>query len=324
MNQFTNIQDKNLQLKKIISLVCGVESSKINNDTLLAALGVDSLRRLSIITLIEEEFLRRIPEDAITKNTSIKDLSGLIDKSAKVPSINSNPGWQFTKPAAFLREIAFSLIMPLFRRFVKIKLIGSENLKANSEVIFMSNHPGIFDLFYLMDILRKNKIRFFVIADSDYWEGFRKIFIAPVLELFGAIPINKSGENNNRTMMQIGKLMNMGYSLLIVPQGTPTYQDPERIKEIKNGLVNITDLADYRIVPVIIDPHYNDIFDPRRESFTKFINGENILPRNIKNKEVKIIIGQPFYLDASKSIDEKKTLLVRKFTDLLSLCRDNS
>ena len=106
-----------------------------------------------------------------------------------------------------------------------------------------------------MDILRKNKIRFFVIADSDYWEGFRKIFIAPVLELFGAIPINKSGENNNRTMMQIGKLMNMGYSLLIVPQGTPTYQDPERIKEIKNGLVNITDLADYRIVPVIIDPH---------------------------------------------------------------------
>jgi len=86
-------------LIKIVAEVCKSSENKISEDTKLANLGLDSLRRVELVSLVEEEFGTEIDEVKIGNDTRVEDLRKLIKHSSK-----TKYAYDLDKIAAHLRH----------------------------------------------------------------------------------------------------------------------------------------------------------------------------------------------------------------------------
>ena len=114
-------------------------------DRKLSELGVDSLRRVELLSSLEEEFGAELEDTAITGETTIAELERLA-AGTRLTIKSELPTWQFGIAAAAVRWILQPLAHRVIEFFSSPEAQGLEQLDSvKPPVIFVANHQSAWD-----------------------------------------------------------------------------------------------------------------------------------------------------------------------------------
>ncbi len=142
-------------------------------------------------------------------------------------------------------KILFALLMPVFRLFYRMRIIGKENIPEEAAVM-CANHTSLLDPIFLC----------IACGIRERWAFMAKVelFKIPVLNLIlkwvGAIPVNR-GATDISTLRNAIAALEEGKKVMIFPEGTRV-RDGEEGTGAKTGAAMIASRAGAQMVPVYI------------------------------------------------------------------------
>ena len=130
--------------KHILSEI--IPDSLVSSESSLYELGLDSLDMIELSCKIEEKLGISIDETIITPETTVNELEKILSK-VKFQQELPMPRWTFFKITGLLRNLCINLvILPIFRIFINICVIGLEILKQiDGPIIIAANHTSHLD-----------------------------------------------------------------------------------------------------------------------------------------------------------------------------------
>ncbi len=213
------------RLVKLLAAVSGKDASTIHDDTnLVSDLYFDSLMRIELVGRIEEIFDIAIDENAITSQTTLKDLEKMLEgKPAKKKVERKFKSWIISSGSNFFRGLIQKFILfPIGKFFFKIKVEGIENLKGiNLPAIFMANHISYLDPYILVKAMPKKirkKIAIAAAFDVLYKEYWYIAWFAEFVMNTYILP-RREDVNIRPGLERTGRILDKGYSVLIFPEG---------------------------------------------------------------------------------------------------------
>ncbi len=295
-------QDK---LISLISQVTKTNPGKIKETAILATdLKMDSLGRVELLSLIEEELAASISETQIDQHTKVSDLRKLIEQvptaEDELPVVEQN-----YSPWAFNLRILLQnwLVFPLHNLFVPIEVQGQKNLKNLSmPAIFYFNHIGVMDGVCVLRVLPQEiRQKLVIVANAKLWGEWRRFFVEG---LGGGLPFDNQ-EKVKASLELVGEFLDKGFSLLLTPEGEFTKNG--KLLRFKPGIGLLATQMQVLVIPVKIDRSYREIFPP--------VGGflENI-PQ--KRKKIIIKIGQPLSFKKDLSYAEASSQMQRAMEQL--------
>jgi long-chain acyl-CoA synthetase len=280
------------KLLSLLAQVTTIPSSRLKETDVLADLRLESLQRVELLSLIEQDLGVAIRETEITEQTTIAQLRELI-KNAEVASeeisLNAFNYQPFIRKArVFLQN---RLVFPLHALFVPLQIIGQENLvNLQLPAIFYFNHMGIMDAVCALrafpSSLRQNLV---IAATRDLWNEWRKSFV----EFWGGGFPFDTKEHIKASLELTGEFLDNGFSILISPEGGIS-QDGT-LQPFKFGIGFMAVHMNVPVVPIKIDPSYREIFPPMEGSIL-----EN-LPK--KRKRIWVKIGKSLLFSKQSSLE---------------------
>ncbi|MCH8945984.1 MAG: AMP-binding protein [Nanoarchaeota archaeon] len=278
-------------------------NKKIDNHSKLSDLGMDSLKRVELITEIEQEFRVEIEETKLNQYTKVSDLGKLM-KAGKKDKVKFKT-WPMNAISKITRiAIQKIIVYPLTRIFTKTEYYNLDHIKnIKKPVIFVSNHQSIFDVSV---INKKLYIKTASAADSNYVFGigtknpflklYRKLTGSLAALFFNAYPFGES-IGTDTSLEFTGEMLDRGYSILIFPEAHRTRDG--KIKPFKSGIGYIAISMKVPIIPIKIQGLYDVL--PVTKIIPKFHKsslkiGKPILPKNINNLS---------YIEATKLIEQR-------------------
>ncbi|MGH7157765.1 MAG: AMP-binding protein [Candidatus Saccharimonadales bacterium] len=208
---------------KIIDLICIVTESsaaKVTETTKLSELGLDSLRRLTLVSLIEEQLSVSIAEHLIHQNTTVAQLRKLTKSGTLVEETFKRPKWTYWPWTRFFGMlIREAVLSPAVRIWVKATVKGKHNLsQLSGSAIFIFNHVDSFDAVVLYRALpfyiRQNLA---IAAAEDVMKKHAAISIAGRLG-FAAFDFARK-EPFIPSLDYMARLIDKGWNIAIAPEG---------------------------------------------------------------------------------------------------------
>jgi len=230
---------------------------------LVTDLGLDSIARVELATLLEEEFNIEVDEASITPQTTVAGLKALIAAQQKAAAAYAFPRWAVQRPTRWLRAALnlFALRLPSF--FSRTTVRGREHLSGiRSPVIFIANHISHYDTLYIARALPRRLRRrlavaaaadiLFDVKPTDSWRrwadvrfrGFWSVLLMNAFPFSRDVHIKKSFE-------YMGELIDHGWHVLLYPEGKLTLDG--KINRFKSGIGLLTQAMNVPVVPVRID-----------------------------------------------------------------------
>jgi long-chain acyl-CoA synthetase len=280
------------KLLSLLAQVTRIPSSQIRETDVLTDLKLDSLQRVELLSLIEQELGVALVETGITAQTTVSQLRELIKNAEVVPEeipLNAFNYQPFIANArALLQNI---LVFPLHALFVPLHISGKENLVSlKLPAIFYFNHMGIMDAVCALRVLPTSLRRKLVIAATrDLWKEWRKSFV----EFWGGGFPFDTKQNIKASLELTGEFLDNGFSILLSPEGNISKDGT--LQPFKSGIGFMAVHMNVPIVPIKIDPSYREIFPPMEGSIL-----EN-LPK--KRKRIWVKIGKPMTFSKQSSIE---------------------
>ncbi|BCL79521.1 AMP-binding protein [Ktedonobacteria bacterium brp13] len=278
---------------KLLSLIAQVTKSSISQiretDALAALL--DSLQRVELLSLIEQDLGVVISEAGITADTTISQLRELAKREEVVPKELPLHALNYQPCIVHVRVILQNILaFPLHALFVPLQIIGKENLvNVKLPAIFYFNHMGIMDAVCALRVLPTSIRRKLVIAATrDLWKEWRKCFV----EFFGGGFPFDTKQNTKASFELTGAFLDDGVSILIAPEGGISKDGT--LQPFKLGIGFMAVHMNVPVVPITIDPAYREIFPPGGSIL------EN-LPK--KRKRIWVKIGTPMTFSKQSSVE---------------------
>ena len=298
LKQVKSITDKATTGDKLIEIVATL-SNKVRSEitpekNLVSNLGFDSLSRLELVALIEEEMGVSVSESSIDSNTTIgnlKQLVGEAEGSGKVVKFKKWPLWGPIKLFRFILQNI--LLFPIVNIFVLLEVNNRGTLGSlNSPAIFIFNHTSHFDVPVVLKLLPGN-IRWYtcVAAAQDYF------FSNPILGNFVTILLNAfpfaRKEPVRPSLEHMGELLDLGHSVVIAPEGTRSISGTLQPFKAGPGLMAVEMMVP--VVPIKLQGLYEVL--PKGRSIPRF-------------RKVTATVGRPIlfgkktsYLEATKVME---------------------
>jgi len=195
--------------------------------------GLDSLKSLDLVCMIEETFHLSVPTEALLKLETLGDAVNLtreLRAAADTGVPTTAPGIRqqlATAPAARLHlaennsallQAAIAATRAIGRTFWHVKVRGVENAGSVSPVIFVANHASLVDGVWLLDALPwPVRRRTFILGKSE----LRKSPLWAVLSRSNVIPIERTGDVVE-ALIASRHILSNGMNLVIHPEGTRT------------------------------------------------------------------------------------------------------
>jgi long-chain acyl-CoA synthetase len=282
------------QLHSLLAQVTNIPISQIKEtDTLATDLGLDSLQRVELLSLIEQDVGVVISETGITAETTVGQLREQVKTAEVVPVDITSHMFNYTSllvsTRVFLQNV---LVFPLHSLFVPLHIYGQENLVGlQLPAVFCFNHIGIMDAVCVLRAFNPSLRRQLAIAATrDLWREWRRGFV----EFFGGgFPVDTRA-HIKAFLEQVGELLDHGFSILIAPEGGISKDGT--LQAFKSGIGFIAVHMNVPVVPIKIDPAYQKIFPPMDASLL-----EN-LPK--ARKSVDVHIGKPMTFSQQTSIEQ--------------------
>ena len=250
-----------LPIERVVARMEGVDTDAVSPDARLSSdLGLDSLGRVELLSLIEEELGANVDDADMDEETTLRDLQAAIDKAAATKRDEGIYGWPLNPVVRAvgigLQQTLGQLLLTIFyRRRVR----GLENLRGlKGPVLFTPNHHMHNDnapIICAIPVSWRWKLSVAAAQDSIFatrWNAF----LASVLA--NAFPINREGAAR-RSLDLLGARLDRGYSILIYPEGKLTVDGPLQPFKTGTGLVAI--LGAVPIVPMRLRVHRHSRID---------------------------------------------------------------
>lgn len=281
-------------LAAIIARVANRPVSAVRDaDELSADLGLDSIGRVELLSVIEEELGQVVDETKVTPQTTVGELRRLVAEAGVESGAAAPPRWQRAWWARLLRRLLLWIAFRIQDRWMRIEVVHPEraaNLPRPSILIF--NYQGPYAPLLMLRALPP-RIRSWVAiaADARLWEG-KDRWQGLLVALAGqAFPFVKSGGAVRPSLEELGRWLDDGYAVIMSPEG-----NPERDGELRPFLGGTGLMAVEMGVPVV--PFklegYHRLFPPDPPF--------PYLPD--KKGQVRLIIGEPVTFPKTMSYQE--------------------
>ena len=145
-----------------------------------------------------------------------------------------------------LYKILYSIIIPFFRVFYRVKITGRENIPQGACVV-CANHTSMFDAFFAaMPFSTRCPLVF-----MGKIEIFKIPVIGKILRAIDAIPVDR-GSTSMSTLREAIARLKEGRKVMIFPEGTRVREEASDVSGAKTGAAMIACRADVPMLPVYI------------------------------------------------------------------------
>jgi long-chain acyl-CoA synthetase len=247
-------------------------------------LDLDSLRRVELLGIIEEETGVYIDDDALEPDATVADLVAMVEAARDAKRKPDLYGWPLS-PAVRALGLTFQtlLIYPFLKLFYRIRTTGLEKLEGLDEpVIFTPNH-----CLHLDNAIILTRLPFAIRWKLSVAAGAETIYENPVQGFFASVianafPLAREGAVR-RSLELLGARLDRGFNILIYPEGKLTVGGPLQPFKAGAGLIAVEGATP--VVPVKLNIRSMSWIDRRR------------LPSALRG-EVEFVIGDPIWFDA--------------------------
>jgi long-chain acyl-CoA synthetase len=186
----------------------------------------------------------------------------------------------------------------LVKIFIRVEVVGLENIKnIDGAVVFMPNHQSYVDSILLNSALPSkftNKISYAAAQDflyTEYW------FFAWLGELFfNSFPFPRNeGDNINDGLLRMGKMLDLGFSVVVFPEGSVS--KTAEILPLKLGAGLIASEMHVDIIPV------------KLEDVQNLIPYDKFFPRHLG--KITVRFGKPIKFDIGDSYSDATAKIER-------------
>jgi long-chain acyl-CoA synthetase len=241
--------------------------------TLGLDLQMDSLSRVELVGVIEEELRVELDESLITDRTTIAELEAFVAAQNKTSGSKSKL-WPLTRCAVCARWLLQAgFIRPVLWYYMKLRVMGREKFDGlDKPFLVIANHISHLDAGVLaMAIPWRVRKRIAVAAAADVfqeWDAGQAPFrerlgrkAATALALLGIniFPFQRYA-GIKKSLEYTGRLMDWGWSIMIFPEGKLSHDGT--VKEFKAGIGLLVKEMDATVVPSKIQGLY-EIMDYR-------------------------------------------------------------
>jgi long-chain acyl-CoA synthetase len=266
-------------------------------------LNMDSLQRVELLGVIEEELGVFVDDAALDPEATVGQIAGLVDASRELPHDTGILAWPLNPvPRALGVAVQELITAPVLNLFYRIGIRGQENLVGlEGPVIFASNHILHTDNQIVMSSLPFVwRWRLSVAASAE------RVWSNPAMALAGgllanAFPIAREG-GVRRSFELLGARLDRRFSILIYPEGKLTVGGPMQPFLAGTGLVAIEGAT--AVVPVklrITRMSWLDAFWPGTR------NGNH--NRASLRGQVEIVFGEPIWFSSDTTPADATTRL---------------
>jgi long-chain acyl-CoA synthetase len=208
-------------LLPLIAEVAHRPLGELDDDMSLGDIGLDSLGRVELLSVIEAERGVYIDEAVIGPETTAADLGRLVGSSATAPAERPRfPAWPRSWPARIARAALRPILFAGLGAVAPARVAGGEKLDGlRPPLLIVANHTSHLDTPTLLHALPPRLAgRVAVAAASDYFFSDRPRALAAGL-LFNAFPFSRGGAIGG-SIEHCSALIDRGWSILIFPEGT--------------------------------------------------------------------------------------------------------
>jgi long-chain acyl-CoA synthetase len=289
-------------VERSIAKITGKPTSGISPEKkLVEDLKMDSLDRVELVALIEEETGVIIDESEIGPGTTVSDIKEKVEKNKQKTERYEFKEWPLAATILSLRKLIQRLFLfSLASYFVKIEVNGEENLeKLTLPALFYSNHLSAVDPVVLVKSLpSKIRERLAIAAASDviYEQPNHQKYEGLLTFGFNIFPFSRSGQIKS-SLEYTGRLLDRGFSVLAFPEGRVSTDG--KMQVLKEGAGFLAVEMSTAVVPIKIEGT-QQVVAPGTE-----------LPCWPKKGKITIKFGKPLqfpstasYIEATKVIED--------------------
>ena len=275
-----------------------------------ADLGLSSLDRVELLSALEDCYQVSINESELTPNSTVADLTRLLQKTepavdqagVKVPQ-HHYPRWPERWPVALIRNTLYTLLtLPATHILAHPRVRGRENLRnVRGPLFIVSNHVTDYDIGFILAALPW-RYRFHIATgmggerlrgmrnpppERGFWGGLLdRLNAFLITALFNVFPLPRLS-GFRESFQFAGKSVDRGFSILVFPEGLETIDGS--LMEFRGGAGLLAKNLGIPVLPMRIDGLF-----AARERHKAYV-GPN---------RVRVSIGQPIHFPADLSPDE--------------------
>lgn len=213
----------------------GHPTGALEDEDCLADIGLDSLRRLTVLSLLEERLGVTIRDDAIDVQTTIGDLRRLAGEGRAVEAPPRRARWPYWRAVRFvgngLRE---TLIRAIVRIWVTTNVEGLEHLASlDGPAIFIFNHSDDFDgpvVYHALPVAIRRRL---TVAMGDDVMRDHTMLALLARFCFAGFSFARS-EPYLPSLKYVGTLLDDGWNVLVAPEGRLSTDG--RLQPFKSGI----------------------------------------------------------------------------------------
>jgi long-chain acyl-CoA synthetase len=269
----------------IVAGVAGVDPARIEARARLSSdLNLDSLRRVELLGVVEEELGIFVDDDALDPDATVGDLIALVEAARESKRKPGSWGWPLS-PA--VRALGLTtqvlLIYPFVHLFYRIRITGLERLNGlPGPVLFTPNHCLHLDNAIILTRLPLGvrwKLSVAAAADTIYDNPLQGILASVIANAF---PLAREG-GVRKSLELLGARLDRGFNILIYPEGKLTVGGPLQPFRAGAGLIAVE--GGTPVVPMKVVIHEMSWIDRRR------------WPARLRG-DVEVLVGDPIRFDA--------------------------
>lgn len=242
---------------RLIAEIASIESNQVQPENSLGDIGLDSLGRVELLSAIEDELGAYIEETLISPETTVAQLESMVAEAQGGRVQTRFVSWPLGPLAVAARELFLQgLVFPAYHAFWRVRVVGRERVRGVEQpVIIAGNHhfgsartSFGFDPAAIWMALPRN-LRVTTCTAGEEHSVFDEPIRGFLARLTNAFPLSKSG-NVRGSLEYIGRLLDLGWSVLIFPEGKLTLGGPMQPFLGGTGLIAVE--AGTPVIPVYV------------------------------------------------------------------------
>jgi long-chain acyl-CoA synthetase len=279
------------EIERLVARTANVPDGRVWGDAQLSAdIGLDSLGRIDLLGVIEEELGVYIDDAALAPAATVADLEQMVVAARDNKPETGIFGWPLSP---FVRSIGLIiqqlLLWPLVHFFYRVKVTGTEKLHGlRGPVMFAPNHCLHWDngiILTSIPVSWRWHLAVAAAADDVFGNKLNGIFSAI---LANAFPLAREGAIR-RSLELLGARLDRKFSVLIYPEGKLTIGGPTQPFKSGTGLIAVE--GGTPVVPMKLKIGNVSILDHLDKKWEPFRS-------NGWRGNVEVVFGDPLYFPA--------------------------
>jgi long-chain acyl-CoA synthetase len=267
----------------------------------LADLGLDSLRRLTVVALIEEELGITVQEEEVTQATTVARLRQLVAAGSPGGRPAPRPSWPFLWWVRVLGNATRDLLVrAIVGRWVKLTVEGREKLDVlQAPALYIFNHSDDFDGPVVYQALPRRIRKRVAVAAADDVMGQHKVLAFIIRLCFAGFNLSRV-EPYMPSLEYIATLVDQGWSIVLAPEGRLSTDGS--LQSFKSGIGLLAVNLEIPVVPIKTVGLFGTV--PLHAKWPK------------RHSAVTVRIGEPMSFDSHADYDAVTLKLQQVMLDL--------